>query len=371
MSVLRFSPTCSLDPLLLLCLISLRVMEVKAKVTGVQARTQLDAVVEAKRGAKAATPLLQVRAKAPIVLLARSGWLASVNVLCACFGIRASAIWRTASTSTFVVWQQMASLAWVISVRMSARPPHIEGARRIFRRFLRAVMVSLTICFRILLASLLRRQCRQLGPHPCRLRLFQLKQEGLPWEPWLLFLLQEFWMPLFRNCQYLPQAWLLQSPHPLRQHAFFLTFAVGLLAHCPRLPFAMRSPASVSIFYWTVPMIYFRMSSTSPCCDGFFSSLWQVRLVAISVELSFALEVLSHSGLRSSLLGFRAYQDVISSALRPVALFFNAWFRFCLLFSVQADMSALSSLHRHFLGRILLCKIFLRKRQQFACFLGA
>ena len=122
------------------------------------------------------------------------------------------------------------------------------------------------------------------------LSLFQLKQEGLPWEPWLLFL----WMPLFRKCRYLSQAWLLQSPYPLGQDAFFLTFAVG--------------PASVSIFYWTVPMIYFRMSSTtSPCCDGasvaFFSSLWQVRLLAISVELSFALEVLSHSELRSSLFG--------------------------------------------------------------------
>ena len=31
-------PTCSLDPLLLLCLISLRIMEVKAEVSGVQAR---------------------------------------------------------------------------------------------------------------------------------------------------------------------------------------------------------------------------------------------------------------------------------------------------------------------------------------------
>ena len=61
MSVLRFNPTCSLDPLLLLCRISLRVMEVRAKVTG-QARAQLDAVVEAKRGAKAAAPLLQIRA---------------------------------------------------------------------------------------------------------------------------------------------------------------------------------------------------------------------------------------------------------------------------------------------------------------------
>ena len=101
------------------------------------------------------------------------------------------------------------------------------------------------------------------------------------------------------------------------------------------------------------------------CFTGLFLFALAGRLVAISVELSFALEVLSRSRLRSSLLGFRACQDVISSALKPVALFFNA-FRFCLLFSVQADMSALSSLRRHFLGRILLCKIFLRKRQRFA-----
>ena len=120
------------------------------------------------------------------------------------FGKR-TLFWRTASTSTCVVWQPTARLVWVITVLMSARPPHIEGARRrIFRRFLRAVMVSLTICFRIRLPS--------LGPHLYRLKLLQLKQEGLPWEPLLLFLLQECWMPLFRKCRYLPQAWLLQAP---------------------------------------------------------------------------------------------------------------------------------------------------------------
>ena len=120
-------------------------------------------------------------------------------------------------------------------------------------------------------------------------------------------------MPLFRNGWYRPQAWLLQSPHHLGQGVFSSIFAVELLAHCPKLPFATSSPASALIFYWTVLMVCFRMSSTSPCCDGasvaFFSSLWQVRLVAISVELSFALEVLSLSGLRSFLLGFLLGRD--------------------------------------------------------------
>ena len=137
-----------------------------------------------------------------------------------------------------------------------------------------------------------------------------------------------------------------------------------LLHLCSGATRPLSQAASVSIFYWTVPMIYFRMSSTGASV-AFFSSLWQVCLVAISVELSFALEVLSHSGLPSSLFGV-PYQDVIISALRPVAPSFNAWFRSCLRFSVQADMSALSSLPRHFLGRILLCKIFWRKGQQFA-----
>ena len=133
MSVLPFSLIYSLDQLLLRCLLLPFVREVKARQTGVQARAPLVAVAEV-RGAKGVDLLLQVKAQVPIVLLAKSGWLASVNVLCACFGIKASATWRIASTSTCAVWLPMASPAWVITGLMSTRPLLIEGARRIFRR---------------------------------------------------------------------------------------------------------------------------------------------------------------------------------------------------------------------------------------------
>ena len=111
-------------------------------------------VAEVRRGAKGVALLLEVKAQVPIVSLAKSGWLASVNVLCACFGIKESATWRTASTSICAAWLLMASPAWVIIVLMSTRPPLIEGARRIFRRFLRAVIAwppdsgfSYYVCF--------------------------------------------------------------------------------------------------------------------------------------------------------------------------------------------------------------------------------
>ena len=116
MSVHPFSLTCNLDLLLLLCFPLPFVKEVKASLTGVQERAPLVAVGEARKGARVAAHFLQAKARVPIALLAKSGWLASVNVLCACFGIRESATWRTASMSICVVWQPMASLAWVIIV---------------------------------------------------------------------------------------------------------------------------------------------------------------------------------------------------------------------------------------------------------------
>ena len=183
MSVLPFSLIYSLDQLLLLCLLLPFVREVKARQTGVRARAPLIvAVAEVRRGAKGVDLLLQVKAQVPIVLLAKSGWLASVNVLCACFGIKASATWRIASTSTCAAWLPMASPAWVIAVLMNTRPPLIEGARRIFRRFLRAVMVSLATCFRILLL-----------PHTFRLRVILLKQARLAGAQRLPGLLHEHW----------------------------------------------------------------------------------------------------------------------------------------------------------------------------------
>ena len=121
MSVLPFSLTYSLDQLLLLCLLLPFVREVMARQTGVRARAPLVAVAEVRGGAKGVDLLLQVKAQVPIVLLAKSGWLASVNVLCACFGIKASVTWRIASMSTCAVWLPMASPAWVITGLMSTR----------------------------------------------------------------------------------------------------------------------------------------------------------------------------------------------------------------------------------------------------------
>ena len=104
-------------------------------------------------------------------------------------------------------------------------------------------------------------------------------------------------MSLCTNTWDRPQALLLRFLRRLGQDDFFWTFAVELLARYLKLLFATNWPASASIFCWTFPMICFRMSSKSPCCDGASAASlflpWQVHRVAISAGQNFALEALS------------------------------------------------------------------------------
>ena len=318
MSVLPFSLIYSLDQLLLLCLLLPFVREVMARQTGLRARAPLVAVAEVRRGAKGVDLLLQVKAQVPIVLLAKSGWLASVNVLCVCFGIKESATWRIASTSTCAVWLPMASPAWVITGLMSTRPLLIEGARRIIRRFLRAVMVSLASCFRFLPLHLLQCLRHQLVPHTLRLRVIFLKEARLAGAQRFPGLLQEFLLFLGWNHRGLFQTCLLQCLLLLGRDSFFWIFVVEPLARFLRRPFVTSWHASVWTFFWTLPMTCFRTFSTSPCCDGasvaFLFLHWQVHLVVISVGQSFAPEALSPCELQSFLLGFLVFQIGTSSA---------------------------------------------------------
>ena len=141
-----------------------------------RARAPLVAVAEVRKGVDL---LLQVKAQVPIVLLAKSGWLASVNVLCACFGIKASADLENCQYEHLCCVAANAKPCLGNHGLMSARPLLIEGARRIIRRFLRAVMVSLASCFRILPLHLLQCLRHQLVPHTLRLRVILLEKARL------------------------------------------------------------------------------------------------------------------------------------------------------------------------------------------------